>query len=238
MRRETQRELIIAIDGPSGAGKSTLSKLLARRLGYVNIDTGAMYRSVALAARRRGIDPADAAALAALCQGLRIEFLRHDGRERVLLDGEDVSAAIRTPEVSLLTSKVSACPAVREAMVRLQREMGARGGVVLEGRDIGSVVFPGAEVKFFLVATARERGRRRYEELRAKGLDVDLEQTIAEVEARDAADSTREHAPLLQASDAVPIDTTVLGIDEVLAEMLRVVEGRRLSQGQALCLPD
>lgn len=230
MRREAQRELIIAIDGPSGAGKSTLSKLLARRLGYVNIDTGAMYRSVALAACRRGIDPADAAALARLCVALRIEFIRQEGGERVLLDGEDVSVAIRTPEVSLLTSKVSACPAVREAMMRLQREMGARGGVVLEGRDIGSVVFPGAEVKFFLVATARERGRRRYEELRAKGLDVDLEQTIAEVEARDAADTAREHAPLLQAPDAMPIDTTAMSIDEVLAEMLRVVEARREEQ--------
>jgi cytidylate kinase len=222
-----QRELIIAIDGPSGAGKSTLSKLLAARLGYVNIDTGAMYRSVALAARRRGIDPDDAVGLGELCRSLHIEFLRHAGGERVLLDGEDVSAAIRTPEVSLLTSKISACPAVREAMVRLQRQMGERGGVVLEGRDIGSVVFPRAEVKFFLVATARERGRRRYEELKAKGLDVDLEQTIAEVEARDAADTAREHAPLLQAPDAIPIDTTAMGIDEVLAEMVKIVRGKQ-----------
>jgi cytidylate kinase len=227
VRHEAQRELIIAIDGPSGAGKSTLSKLLAARLGYVNIDTGAMYRSVALAARRLGIDPADNEALTRLCADLHIEFIRNNGEERVFLDGEDVSAAIRTPEVSLQTSKVAACPAVREAMVRLQREMGARGGVVLEGRDIGSVVFPQAEVKFFLVATARERGRRRYEELRAKGLDVDLEQTIAEVEARDAADSAREHAPLLQAPDALPIDSTAMSIDEVLVEMLKIIEARQ-----------
>ncbi|HXV20434.1 MAG TPA: (d)CMP kinase [Desulfuromonadales bacterium] len=231
MRHEAQRELIIAIDGPSGAGKSTLSKLLAARLGYVNIDTGAMYRSVAIAARRLGIDPADSEALTRLCADLHIEFIRNNGEERVFLDGEDVSAAIRTPEVSLLTSKVAACPAVREAMVRLQREMGARGGVVLEGRDIGSVVFPQAEVKFFLVATARERGRRRYEELRAKGLDVDLDQTIAEVEARDAADSAREHAPLLQAPDALPIDSTAMSIDEVLVEMLRIIEERRQTRG-------
>jgi cytidylate kinase len=229
-----KRELIIAIDGPSGAGKSTLSKLLAGRLGYINIDTGAMYRSVALAASRRGIDPADNEALTLLCTALRIEFIRNNGGERVLLDGEDVSAAIRTPEVSLLTSKVAASPAVREAMVRLQREMGARGGVVLEGRDIGSVVFPLAEVKFFLVATARERGRRRYEELRIKGLDVDLEQTIAEAEARDSADSAREHAPLLQAPDAIPIDTTAMSIDEVLAEMLRIIEERRAALGYGL----
>jgi len=226
-----KRELIIAIDGPSGAGKSTLSKLLARTLGYTNIDTGAMYRCVALASQRRRIDVADAAALAELCALLQIEFVRGDGEERVLLDGEDVTAAIRTPEVSLLTSRVAACPAVREALVRLQRDMGACGGVVLEGRDIGTVVFPAAEVKFFLLASARERGRRRFEELSAKGLAVDLEQTVAEVEARDAADSAREHAPLLQAADAVPIDSTRLSIDEVLAEMLRIVQARR----QASC---
>ena len=156
------RELIVAIDGPSGAGKSTLSKLLARRLGYINLDTGAMYRAVALAARRLQIDPEDNEALGCLASKLSIDFLRMDnGRERVLLDGEDVSEAIRAPEVSLLTSRVSACPAVREAMVRRQRELGVEGGVVLEGRDIGSVVFPDAEVKVFLLATAEERGRRR-----------------------------------------------------------------------------
>ncbi len=130
-----------------------------------------------------------------------------------------------------MTSRVSACQAVREALVRRQREMGARGGVVLEGRDIGTVVFPDAEVKFFLLASARERGKRRYEELRAKGLDVDLEQTIAEVEARDEADSSRQHAPLEQAEDAVPIDSTELTIEEVLAEMLRVVRERRRQAG-------
>lgn len=221
-----KRKLIIAIDGPSGAGKSTLSKLLAKALCYINIDTGAMYRSVALAARRRGIDPADSTALAELCKDIRIEFVRQQKGERVLLDGEDVSSAIRTPEVSLLTSKVSACAAVRKEMVRLQREMGIHGGVVLEGRDIGTVVFPGAEVKFFLIATACERGRRRFEELKAKGLPVDLEQTIAEVETRDAADSAREHAPLIQAPDAVAIDTTSMSIEDVLAEMLRIVEER------------
>jgi len=225
------RELIIAIDGPSGAGKSTLSKLLATRLGYTNIDTGAMYRCVALSARRRGIDPTDAEALGRLSNALRIDFKRVGDQERVLLDGEDVSVAIRTPEISLLTSQVAACPEVREAMVRLQRAMGDRGGVVLEGRDIGSVVFPGAEVKFFLNATARERGRRRYEELNAGGVEVDLEQTIVEVEARDAADSAREHAPLLQAPDAIPIDSTALGIEEVLAEMLRIVHSRRQAAG-------
>lgn len=217
---------IIAIDGPSGAGKSTLSKLLARELGLVNIDTGAMYRSVALAAARRGVDPGDAAALERLCRNLHIGFTRTAEGERVLLDGEDVSAAIRTPEISLLTSRIAACPEVRRAMVRLQQELGCDGGVVLEGRDIGTVVFPEADVKFFLSASAEERGRRRYEELQGKGVAVDLEQTIAEVRARDAADSGREHAPLLQAPDAVVIDSTIKDIDTVLAEMLAVVRER------------
>jgi CMP/dCMP kinase len=226
MMHADKRELIIAIDGPSGVGKSTLSKRLARELGYVNLDTGAMYRAVALAAQRRGIDPLDGAALAELCRHLRIDFLRDGQGERVLLDGEDVSEEIRTPEVSLLTSRVSACFEVRQALVALQRQLGRAGGVVLEGRDIGTVVFPQAEVKFFLVATAAERGRRRYEELRAKGTAVDLQQTIDEVAARDAADTAREHAPLLQAEDAIAIDTTHLTIEEVLAEMLQLVRNK------------
>jgi CMP/dCMP kinase len=218
-----KRDLIIAIDGPSGVGKSTLSKRLARELGYTNLDTGAMYRAVALAAQRQGIDPLDSAALAALCRELRIDFLRSPQGERVLLDGEDISEAIRTPQVSLLTSRVAACLEVRQALVFLQRQLGESGGVVLEGRDIGTVVFPQAEVKFFLCASVEERGRRRYQELQASGVAVDLQQTIREVEERDAADSAREHAPLLQAEDAIAIDTTHLSIEQVLAEMLRIV---------------
>ncbi len=221
------KELIIAIDGPSGAGKSTLSKALAKRIGYTNIDTGAMYRSVALLANRQQIDMADEQALGRLCAGLQIEFVRAAEQEQVIVNGEDVSGQIRTPEVSLLTAKVAACPVVRETLVRLQRQMGASGGVVLEGRDIGTVVFPQAEVKFFLSATAEERGRRRYEELRAKGVEVGLQQTIAEVEERDAADSAREHAPLLRADDAVDIDSTGMTIDDVLDAMLQVVVERQ-----------
>ncbi|GAB6082108.1 (d)CMP kinase [Desulfuromonas carbonis] len=222
----TDKQPIIAIDGPSGAGKSTLSKLLARELGLVNIDTGAMYRCVALAAARRGIDPEDHARLGQLCGELRIDFCRSAAGERVLLDGEDVSLAIRTPEISLLTSRVAASPAVRQALVGLQQALGRAGGVVLEGRDIGTVVFPRADVKFFLMASAEERGRRRFDELRARGVEVDLAQTIAEVRARDEADSDREHAPLLQAADAVVIDSTGKGIDAVLAEMLQIIEER------------
>ncbi|SHI58443.1 cytidylate kinase [Malonomonas rubra DSM 5091] len=219
-------KLIVAIDGPSGAGKSTLSKALAKHTGYVNIDTGAMYRSVALLANRQQVDVADEHALQRLCDGMTIEFVRDTEQERVIVNGEDVSQQIRTPEVSLLTSKVAAQPVVRDAMVRLQRQMGEVGGVVLEGRDIGTVVFPNADVKFFLSATAEERGRRRYEELKAKGVEVDLQQTIAEVEQRDAADSAREHAPLKRADDAIDIDSTRMGIDEVLDFMLQEISAR------------
>lgn len=220
-------ELIIAIDGPSGAGKSTLCKLLAQRLGYIHLDTGAMYRCVALAARQRGIDPSAQEHLGTLVQQLKIEFVRTSAGDLVLLDGQDVSTAIRTPAVSLLTSKISAVPQVRAALVALQRQLGKEGGVVLEGRDIGTVVFPQAQVKFFLNATAEERGRRRYDELVSNGVKVALQRTISEVVARDAADSEREHAPLLQAEDAVVIDSTKLSIDEVLATMINIVQARR-----------
>jgi cytidylate kinase len=159
---------------------------------------------------------------------MQLEFRRAADAERVLVDGEDISDAIRAPEVSLLTSKVAACPAVREELVRMQQQLGSEGGVVLEGRDIGTVVFPKAEIKFFLSASAEERGRRRFDELRAKGMDVDLQQTIDEVSARDAADSSREHAPLCRAEDAIDIDSTVLNIDQVLALMLEVVREREV----------
>lgn len=221
------KKLIVAIDGPSGAGKSTLSKALAKQLGYINIDTGAMYRSVALLVERGNIDLNSEQALLGLCRDLSIEFVHEAQQERVIVNDEDVSQAIRTPKVSLLTAKVAAYPTVREAMVRLQRQMGQGGGVVLEGRDIGTVVFPQAEVKFFLSATAQERGQRRYDELRAKGIDVDLQQTISEVEQRDAADSDREHAPLRCAEDAIEIDSTRLSIEAVLTEMLRVITARQ-----------
>jgi len=219
-------KIIVAIDGPSGSGKSTLSKRLARHLDFVNIDTGAMYRTVALAAFRAGIDPEDHAALKDLCASLSIHFKRIDGEERVWLGNEDVSEAIRTPEMSLLTSAVSASPEVRQALVELQRRMGENGcesGVVLEGRDIGTEVFPDAQVKFFLHASDEERGRRRYAQLRENGQDVSLKQTIAEVVERDRADESREHAPLRQAQDAIVIDSTALNIEEVLTLMLQHV---------------
>ena len=217
------KELIVAIDGPSGVGKSTLSKLLSLDLGYVNLDTGAMYRAVALASLRQGIDAKDHAALKQLCEKIVIEFECGEKDERVLLNGEDVSAQIRTPEISLLTASVAACPDVRQAMVERQRILGAEGGVVLEGRDIGTVVFPDAEVKFFLKASSQVRGQRRFLELQSKGVDVDLARTISEVQARDIADTSRTNSPLRQADDAIVIDTTDLNITQVLERMFTVI---------------
>lgn len=218
--------IVIAIDGPSGAGKSTITRALAKRLGYIHLDTGAMYRTVALFALRGGIAPDADGELDRLCTNLDIHFERDDGGFHVLANGEDVSAAIRTPEISLLTSKVSARKVVREHMARLQRQLGEEGGVILEGRDIGTVVFPDAEAKFFLSASVEERGRRRYEELREKGMDITLDATVRQVAQRDEQDEQREHAPLCKAEDAVDIDSTGLTIDQVLDTMEEIISAR------------
>lgn len=230
MKKSREYGVIVAIDGPSGAGKSSLTKLLARRLGYVHIDTGAMFRAVALMAKRAGIAVNDDAALAELCRGLDISFSRDGESCRVLANGEDVSTAIRTEEIGLLTSAISARKPVRDALLAMQRRMGVSGGVILEGRDIGTVVFPDAEVKFFLSASAEERGRRRYLELVARGEQVTLQETVAKVIQRDEQDASREHAPLKKAEDAVLIDSTALSIEEVLELMERTVR-ERLARG-------
>ena len=218
--------VIVAIDGPAGAGKSSITRLLSRRLGYLHIDTGAMFRAVALMAKRAEIACEDDAGLAELCRGLTITFEREAGNCRVLVNGEDVSSAIRSEEVGLLTSCISARKPVRDALLIMQRGMGEAGGVVLEGRDIGTVVFPDAEVKFFLFASAEERGRRRYLELTGRGEKVTLEETIAKVVCRDRQDEGREHAPLRMAPDAVPVDSTALSVDQVLEVMEGVVKKR------------
>ncbi|WP_088536662.1 (d)CMP kinase [Geobacter sp. DSM 9736] len=224
MNGKNGRGLIIAIDGPSGAGKSTVTKLLADRLGYIFLDTGAMFRAVALAAQRAGISVEDDDALANLCRGIAISFERRDGCCcRVMLNDEDVSSAIRSPEISLLTSRISARKVVREFLLTLQREMGSKGGVILEGRDIGTVVFPDADVKVFLSASAEVRGKRRFIELKAKGVDVDLETTVGEVMQRDEQDVRREHAPLRQAEDAIVIDSTELTVDDVVDTIEKMV---------------
>jgi len=212
--------LIIAIDGPSGAGKSTLAKRLAKELGFVYLDTGAMYRALALKVLRQGIDLADDAGLEELIAATEIDLQETNGNLAVLLDGLDVAAEIRTPEVSQMASKVSALRIVRARMLELQREMGRRGSVVAEGRDIGTVIFPDAEVKIFLDASAGERARRRYNELKGAGRAVDYEETLREIEERDKRDSERDLAPLRKAEDALMMDSSSATADEVAAKVL------------------
>lgn len=218
--------LIVAIDGPAGAGKSTAARLLAARLGYALLDTGAIYRTMALRARQRGIAWEDGPAVAALADELELAFRLVGATNHVFANGEDVTAAIRTPEISDGASRVSALPEVRAALLGLQRRIGAAGGVVVEGRDIGTVVFPNAQAKFFLTASADERARRRVAELQAAGRPADLAQTKADILARDDRDSNRATAPLRRAPDAVEIDSSALGPDEVVAHMAAVVAAR------------
>jgi cytidylate kinase len=215
---------VIAIDGPSGAGKSTAGKALAAALGYVFIDTGAMYRALALKALRAGLGLDDGEGLAALLRGTRIELV--DGGRSVLLDGEDATAAIRTREVSAAASRVSTHTPVRREMVARQQDMGRAGGVVLDGRDIGTAVFPDADLKFYVDADPRRRAMRRRQELLAAGVASDLEAIEAEIRERDHMDSTRRDSPLTRAPGALRLDTTAMSPDEVLARMLDAVRAR------------
>jgi cytidylate kinase len=221
-----KKGLIIAIDGPSGAGKSTVARLLAKRLGYTYIDSGAMYRSIGWKALREGVDPADEQALAKLCGRTNISIRKDNDDPRIFADGVDVSDAIRTPEMGMMASAVSRSRAVRARLLMLQRELGAQGNVVMDGRDIGTVVFPGADIKFYLDATAAERGGRRFLELKARGQDVDLARITREIEERDLQDSERELAPLTRAADALLIDSSRMGVDEVIDRMLTEVRKR------------
>jgi cytidylate kinase len=225
-RTRGARRLIVAIDGPAGAGKSTAAKLLAARLGYALLDTGAIYRSMALRAREQGVSWDDGPGVAALADGIDISFRLEGMLNHVTLNGQDVTAAIRTPEMSDGASRVSALPEVRAALLGLQRRIGAAGGVVVEGRDIGTVVFPHAEAKFFLTASTDERARRRVAELAAAGKPVDAAQTKAEIVARDTRDSTRAAAPLRKADDAIEIDSSTMAPDAVVATMADVVAAR------------
>lgn len=218
---------VIAIDGPVGAGKSTVARAVAQRLGFRYVDTGAMYRSVAWAAGRQGVDLLDRDRVAALARELAIEFMPAPGGQRVIVGGTDVTEAIRTPAVSEGASVASAYPEVRAAMVALQRRMGEGGGVVMEGRDIGTVVFPDAEVKIYLDATLEERARRRYEELRANGEQVSYDAVRLALLERDQRDSTREHSPLRAAPDALVVDSSAMTVDETVAAILARVAGRR-----------
>lgn len=236
MSGERGPKVRVAIDGPAGAGKSTVARKLSERLGYLLLDTGALYRTIALAAIRNAVRWDDAEGLGALAsdivRGSRIAIERAEQASgggsgmRVRLDGDDVSSSIRTPEVSLGASRVSAVPAVRDALLDMQRNEGRGGGVVLEGRDIGTVVFPDAEVKFFLTASPEIRAKRRYAELTAQGEAPSYEATFQDVALRDKADTERAVAPLRQAEDAIVIDSSDRDIAELVEEMARVVFAR------------
>ncbi|MGZ6070920.1 MAG: (d)CMP kinase [Myxococcaceae bacterium] len=219
------RPFIVAIDGPAGAGKSTVSKLLARRLGLSFVDTGALYRTVALSARRQGIATDDDAGLAEVLRAIRISFRATGDENRVYLDGEDVSSEIRTPDVSLAASAVSARPVVRAGLLGLQRRLALEApvGAVLEGRDIGTVVFPEADLKFFLEANPDVRARRRYEELFQKGSESSLEAVLADQIKRDRDDASRAVAPLKPADDAVRVDSSSKPLSEVVQQLERTI---------------
>ncbi len=217
------KKLLITIDGPAGAGKTTVSRALADQLGYRYIDTGALYRGVALAVQSRDIDPRNDAELESLCRELKLDFMRNDMGVRLLSNGEDISDHIRTPEITMLASAVSARPVVRHYLLDLQRKLGKAKAAVFEGRDLGTVVFPEADVKFFLNASTRERAERRFNELQTNS-----SQTLAEVERdiqqRDKNDSTRAVAPLKPARDAIVIDSTNLTVSQVVERMLSHIE--------------
>jgi len=211
------RKLIIAIDGPVGSGKSTLARRVAEMLGYVYIDTGAMYRAVALKGLRRGmaIDAVNAGALEALAHDTRIDLRAQSGKQQVLLDAEDVTDAIRTPDVAQAASKIAVIPGVRHVLVAEQRRAGEQGGVVMEGRDIGSVVFPDAQLKIYLTASPEVRAERRWREHQQKGDAIDLARTLEEIRERDQRDQERASSPLVRAADAVVVDSTAMEPEEV-----------------------
>ncbi len=217
----------IALDGPAGAGKSTIARLLAEQLGILYLDTGAMYRAIGLKALRLNLSPKDESAIAAMLQNTDLDIRFVNGNQEVWLDGQNVSEAIRTPEASRAASDVSTLPVVRQALVKIQRQIASRQSLIMDGRDIGTFVLPDATFKFFLTASAEERARRRLEDLRNRGNDqVTLEEVIRDMEYRDRQDSQRALAPLRQAEDAVLVDTTRLSIDEVVATILAMIRSR------------
>ena len=213
----------VAIDGPSGAGKSTVARAAAAKLGYVYVDTGAMYRSIGLAVCRKGIAGEDIEGIKATLPEIDIRLTYRDGAQRVLLNGEDVSEAIRTPEISYYASKVSAVPEVRQFLLETQRNMAKNGNILMDGRDIGTVILPDAPVKIFLTASAQSRAERRCKELIEKGQQVTMEGILRDINERDRQDMTRAVAPLKQADDAVLLDTSELSLEESIEAVLHII---------------
>ena len=221
-----EQYIAVAIDGPSGAGKSTLARAVAAEFGFLYVDTGALYRTVGLYIRRKEIDPDDAAAVAAALPGAQVSLAYRDGEQRVFLGDEDVSEAIRTPEASRYASKVSAIPAVRAFLLETQRRMARENSVVMDGRDIGTVVLPDAKIKIFLHASAEDRARRRFEELQARGTPQPYDEVLADIRERDERDENRAAAPLRRADDAIDLDTTGNTLEQSRALLIRTVRER------------
>jgi len=212
----------IAIDGPAGAGKSTIAKKVAAEIGFIYVDTGALYRTVGVAAARRGLDTKDIAAVEEMLPSIKVEMKYINGAQRVFLDGEDVSAEIRIADAGMWASNVSAMPPVRAYLLDLQKKMARENNVIMDGRDIGTVILPDAQLKIFLTASAEERATRRFKELTEKGMDVEYDKILADIIQRDYNDSHREIAPLKQAEDAVFVDSSDMTIDEVTALIVRL----------------
>ncbi|WP_407386446.1 (d)CMP kinase [Ruminococcus sp.] len=216
--------IAIAIDGPAGAGKSTIARLAAKELGFIYVDTGALYRTIGLAATRRGLTADDQAAVIAMLPSIKVELAFNEKQEQiVLLDDEDVSGLIRTPEISMMASAVSAIPEVRAFLLDLQRNMAHTDNVIMDGRDIGTVVLPDAKIKIFLSASPECRARRRYDELIEKDMDVKYEDILSDVIARDYADSHREIAPLKPAADAIMVDTSGEDLETSVNKLLQIM---------------
>ena len=219
---------VITVDGPSGSGKGTICAMLAKELGWHLLDSGALYRITGLAASRRGLELKDESAVAAVAANLDVEFIPGEQGVSVVLEGDDVSRTIRTEEVGSLASQVAALPAVREALLQRQRDFRIAPGLIADGRDMGTVVFTDAQIKVFLTASAEERGRRRYEQLRSKGFDASLRALVEDIRARDERDTNRAVAPLRPAADALVIDSTALTISEVRDQIMNLVRDNAL----------
>ncbi|MCR4926150.1 MAG: (d)CMP kinase [Clostridiales bacterium] len=214
----------VAIDGPGGAGKSTIAKQLAKDFGFIYVDTGALYRTVGLAAVKRGFKPSDAEKVVPMLPNVKVELKFVNGEQRVFLDGEDVSTDIRMPEISMAASDVSAIPKVREYLFDLQRDIAKKNDCLMDGRDIGTVVLPDAQVKVFLTASAEIRAKRRYDELQQKGVEAKFEDVLAELKQRDYQDSHREIAPLKQADDAILFDSSNLSLQEAIDGIAKIIK--------------